>query len=226
MVSTAVIDFRAAAGNRAEQRLVKMYAIERAAMTLFVERGFDAVTAEQIAEAAGVSVRTYFRYFPEGNEGVMLLETRRGMDFLRKALRKRPPQEPALAALRAAVIDTFGRPDARAPADDDYGQEQAMALFGQIAERHPGLLARMMGERQVLMESLVHEVALRMSADPDTDLRPRLLVHNTHAVMTAAWLSAYRNPSLDHEALLNQAFDLLEFGMAPSPGALRAGSSS
>lgn len=39
--------------------------LQAAAMTLFSERGFDQVTAAQIAEAAGTTERTFFRYFPD-----------------------------------------------------------------------------------------------------------------------------------------------------------------
>ena len=40
----------------------------RAALELFLERGFDAVTAAEIAASAGVTERTYFRHFPDKRE--------------------------------------------------------------------------------------------------------------------------------------------------------------
>jgi AcrR family transcriptional regulator len=51
-------------GREARQRL------EQAALDLYVERGFDAVTIAEIAERAGVTERTYFRHFPDKREVV------------------------------------------------------------------------------------------------------------------------------------------------------------
>lgn len=44
--------------------------ISRCAMELFVTHGVPAVTAEQIADAAGISLRTFYRYFRTKEEAV------------------------------------------------------------------------------------------------------------------------------------------------------------
>jgi AcrR family transcriptional regulator len=194
-------------GVRERQRVATRQAIEAAAIQLFSARGFEAPTAGEIAALAGVSVRTFFRYFPGGKEDVMLQESRRAMDDLRRALEARPPHESALVALRAA---THSLPWYR----QDYGDDRAILLFSQIASSHRDLLARMLGERQLLAETLVELVALRMSTDPRTDLRPRLLLHGLHAAMTTTWLTWIADPGLDLPALFDSALDLLEQGMA------------
>jgi AcrR family transcriptional regulator len=197
--------------GRVQRGLAAAYAIEQAALALFVERGYVNTTAQDIARAAGVSVRTFFRHFPSGKQGVMLLETRRHVDELERALRRRPPQERALTAMREALRDTFREiqdPESR------YGREEASKVYDQIAAGQPDLIARMMGERQLMMESLVEPVALRMSLDPDTDVRPRVLVHSVHAAIMVAWLIGLNSRNLDLEELVEAALDVLEQGMA------------
>ena len=49
-------------GSRAEERLRK------AALELYAAHGYDAVTVNQIAEHAGLTRRSYFRYFPDKRE--------------------------------------------------------------------------------------------------------------------------------------------------------------
>lgn len=70
-------------------------------MHLFAERGFDATTVDEIAEAADVSRRTLFRYF--GGKGDIVMEWARGTTtLLRDSLRARPLDEPPFASLQAA----------------------------------------------------------------------------------------------------------------------------
>jgi AcrR family transcriptional regulator len=209
----------AATGQRGQRSVATSYAIELAALALFVERGFDAVTADQIADAAGVSVRTVFRHFPEGKDGVLLLETRRGVELFEQALRRRPPHEAAAVALREAALESIRLLDQPTGPYEAYGFSESMQLFGQIMADHPELLARMMGERQMLMDGIVELIALRMSVDPSTDVRPRLLLHTAHAAITVAWLTAFADPASDRYSLLQAAFEILEQGTA------RAGSS-
>jgi len=87
-------------GRRA---IVTMDSIELAALHEISERGFDETTAEHIATASGVSVRTFFRYFPRGKEDVMVLQFRRWVQQLGEAMRARPPHESSWTALREAV---------------------------------------------------------------------------------------------------------------------------
>lgn len=51
-------------GRRERKRRQTRERIEQAAMTLFLQRGFDATTIEDITEAADVSKRSFFDYFP------------------------------------------------------------------------------------------------------------------------------------------------------------------
>jgi AcrR family transcriptional regulator len=203
--------------------LTTVHLIQRAALGLFVEQGFESVTAEQIAQAAGVSVRTFFRHFPEGKEGVLLLEARRGADLFEQALCRRPPHETAVAAVREAALESVRALDDPTGAFESFGFAEAMKLFGEVIADRPELLARMMGERQILADGLVELVALRMSVDPRVDLRPRLLLHAAHAAITVAWLMAYGNPDLDRCGLLTEALEAFEGGMGPAmePGVLR-----
>ncbi|MGZ8745904.1 MAG: TetR family transcriptional regulator, partial [Mycobacterium sp.] len=66
--------------------------VGRVAILLFVEHGFDNVTVDDIAVAAGTSPRTFFRYFPTKDEVVLDYE-RKLQERMLAALKSRPPKE-------------------------------------------------------------------------------------------------------------------------------------
>jgi AcrR family transcriptional regulator len=78
--------------------------IERAALELFATRSPDDVTVEEIAHAAGVSRRTFFRYFPSRDDVLTALPMRH-IERLCARFEARPANEGVLQAYIAAVIE-------------------------------------------------------------------------------------------------------------------------
>jgi AcrR family transcriptional regulator len=79
--------------------------IADAAMSLFLERGFDAATVEDIAAAADVSKRSFFDYFPTKEDVVAAWQDEFGA-VLCAAIAARPPQEPMATAVQTALIES------------------------------------------------------------------------------------------------------------------------
>src|SRR5918992_5761478 len=80
--------------------------IADAAIRLFAERGYQATTIADIAEAAEVAPRTFFSHFPS-KEAVVFHNVDRDLDGLAGALRERLPGETAFHALRRWIDAMF-----------------------------------------------------------------------------------------------------------------------
>jgi AcrR family transcriptional regulator len=80
-------------------------ALREAALARFVRDGFDATSIEDIAADAGVTARTFYRYFASKDE-VLFADYEDRLDWFRKALAVRPRREPLIQSVRAAV-DSF-----------------------------------------------------------------------------------------------------------------------
>lgn len=83
-------------------------AIADTALRLFMKRGFDHVTVAEVAEAAGVSEKTVFNYFPS-KEDLFFDEVDEREAALVTAIRDRRPDESILAALRRNQLAGCGR---------------------------------------------------------------------------------------------------------------------
>lgn len=138
--------------------------LTEAALKLLARKGFDAVTVDEIVIAAGVSKRTFFRYFASKEDVVIqfLAEMGTGM---RAELASRPAQESPSVALRHTVWVSI---DACAGHAD-----QALRVV-QLILGTPALRARFLERQAQWRDGLATEVADRLDLDPATDLYPQL----------------------------------------------------
>ena len=150
-------------GPRARRREAETLRIVRVALALFLERGPDEVTADEIAAAAAISRRTFFRYFPSKDD-VLVMVHGRSMRQVAAALRDRPVEEPFVTALMNAHRATS---EARTDADEAALND----LSSRVLVRYPQAWERII--RQVGLEierELEAALAFRLSkAGQDTE---------------------------------------------------------
>jgi AcrR family transcriptional regulator len=89
---------------RDRQKTETRRALREAALKLFASRGYDATKAEDIAEKAGVSARTFFRYFPT-KESVLFFGER---DWVQSFAAEYPGQPDALSDIDAMCVTCIG----------------------------------------------------------------------------------------------------------------------
>ncbi|NBM20011.1 TetR family transcriptional regulator [Streptomyces sp. GC420] len=93
-------------GRRELRKAATRKALHDAARRLFEEHGYEQTTVRDIATAAGVTERTFFRYFPS-KEDLVLGEVLDLIPALQDLVRSRPDDEPPYeAALRAVLTLT------------------------------------------------------------------------------------------------------------------------
>ena len=192
-------------------------ALRQAAVELVAERGLSSVTVEAIAEAAEVSPRTFFNYFPTKEDAVI------GWDPAVLAemvgwLRARPIDEPPLAALRAALLEALS---------PHHADHRELLERLQIIRADPHLLAHQVLRFGDTERQLVAALAERRGTDPVHDHHAALVVAIALAASRAAlmaWCDLQgRRPLVE---MLADNFDTVGSGLAESPSAASAGAGS
>ena len=90
-------------GRREANKRATRAALSAAAQRLFAERGFEQTTVRDIARAAAVTERTFYRYF-DGKEGLLADEYLTWLDRLHDAIVARPAAEAPLVAVHRATV--------------------------------------------------------------------------------------------------------------------------
>lgn len=191
--------------------------ISEAALRLALERGPDAVTVEEIADAADVSPRTFFNYFPTKWDAIIDFDLE-GHEEVADAIRSRPTHEPPLVAVREAVLEHLGFDD---------GDLHAQAARMQLVEQHEGLQRVFHGCFAAFEQLLLDAVVARLGPDHDPrDPYPAVLVSSVMSAMRAAVHRHMESPDgRSFAEVAHEVFDILAGGFAPrsaSPPAPRS----
>jgi TetR/AcrR family transcriptional regulator, regulator of mycofactocin system len=196
-------------GQPGRRRVTSQAELEHVAFELFEANGFEQTTVEDIAMAAGIGRRTFFRYFASKNDipwGAFELELER----MRARLRACPADIPVMDAIREALVD-FNRVDeAQVPL-----HRRRMELILRV----PTLLAhstlRFTAWREVIAEFVAARTGHRTG-----QLAPQAIAHAVLGVSVAAYEHWLDDPSADLGVLLDQAMRQLADAFA---GRLDAG---
>ena len=174
------------------------------ALTLIAERGFDAITVDQLASAVGVSRRTLFRLFATKEDIVVAAFEDLGEEAL-VALRARRPEEPAWTALRRALDPIVARLEER--------PEIFFALHEVIADT-PALRGRLLALRDGWRVGFARELCAR-AGSRQPSLESELLAAAAIAALDVAserWVRAGGRRRL--VSLLDESFELLSSALA------------
>jgi AcrR family transcriptional regulator len=149
------------------------------AVDLFVEKGYDETTIDDLAAAAGMSKRTFFRYFASKEELVMGKYEVLG-EQLAEDLAARPAGEPIWTSLR----QMFGRV---AEYFDSEARSAATIAMENIVREHPALNASYLDRISRMQELVLAEARTRTGRDDPADPRPAAIVGAAFSCLIATW---------------------------------------
>ena len=184
--------------------------VEQAALNLFTERGFDNVTSDEVADAAGISRRTFFRYFAKKADAVWG-DFAGHVQHLSELIEAGGPDRAVLSTICSAYV-----------AANAYPAEQQALLRErmQLILTEPALQAHSQVRYAAVDRVVADHVARRTGTSP-ADLLPRLVATSTRAAAMTAFEVWLTGPGTSLAEALHAAFDELAAGF-PSlrgPGA-------
>lgn len=180
----AGMDSGTAVPIRERTRRLAQTELTSVAQDLFLSQGYEATTVDQIAAAAGMSKRTFFRYFPSKDDLVIGKYDLFG-DRMADAFDSRPADEPVWESLRRVFDITLEY------VQDDRQRARNDAM-DRIVQSTPQLTARYLEKLQRVQVLLTGRVAARLGLSAD-DAHPAAIVGAAFACMQAArasWLDS------------------------------------
>ena len=185
---------------RTMKKAATKHAIQEHALRLFVEKGYDATTVDEIAAAAGVSHMTFFRHFPRKEE---VVEYDEYDPLLEELVVARPPHESPLVALHNAI---------RAGLEKILSTErEALLIRTRLVLRNPVLRARNLFAQDATRDLFASAMA-RRAGRTGADYATTALASAVLGAMSVAIQTWADRDDADLVALVDEAFAALETG--------------
>lgn len=181
------------------RRVTSVAELSAIGLHLFLERGFDHTTVDDIAAAAGISRRTFFRYFASKND-VAWGDFDLLVDRLRARLRQTPTGVPTITALHAAIVEFNSYPKSAQAA-----HRERMDLLLNV----PTLVAHSTLRYASWRQAVAEFVAARSGTGIDA-LRPRVVAWAYQAASIASYEVWLRQPGARLTVVLDEALTTLE----------------
>jgi AcrR family transcriptional regulator len=156
--------------------------LSEAALPLVIERGFEATTMEDLATAAGVSRRTFFRYFSSKDDVVFAFLDQWAARLAADIIARPADEDPVVA-----VQQSFRKLTAA------Y-RDRALVLV-RLVGKTPALRQQERINREHLRSAVVNALAIRLGLDVEHDMRPQILATIAFAPLDAAMLSWFGSRS-------------------------------
>jgi AcrR family transcriptional regulator len=199
------------ASLRERKKLATRRLLRRVALDLVAQRGLANVTVEDIAEAAEVSPRTFFNYFPSKEAALFGGDPDRAAE-LRERIATGAPGQSALDALRAVLAQDS---EEMACELQSLGGDPADWLRRmKVARADPHVLAAHAAQMAMIERAIAEGLAARLGADQETDPYPGVLAAAAVSIVRSCltfWAGSGGLVPLGQ--LIDQAFEALSTGL-------------
>jgi AcrR family transcriptional regulator len=212
------VKYLTVSGLRARKKAETRKRISDVATALFVSRGFDHVTVNEIAELANVSRMTVFNYFAH-KEDMFFDRQDEALELIRRAIVDRPAGASPLVALHALLRRLLG------DGHPLVAVSPGVRLFWRTVEASPALQARARQLLEALEKRLAELLAAAVGVAPD----------DPGAILAAAMISAVQRVSYQvglaaadrgepidrvrkrQREAIDRGFAQVSHGLAPTP---------
>jgi AcrR family transcriptional regulator len=203
------------ASLRERKKLATRQLLRCVALDLVAERGLANVTVEDIAEAADVSPRTFFNYFPSKEAALFGGSDPDRAGRLRERVASEAPGEPALSVLRTVMAQ-----DAEAIVDEFrlLGDDPADWLRRiKVAREDPQVRAAHAAQMAMFERAIAEGLAIRLGVSPEADPYPGMLAAVAVGVTRACTMFwGGSGGAVQLRQLIDQAFGALADGLPES----------